>query len=486
MSFRLADFGNQLWVSALLTATIYGITSAQQESAVRNGPVGAPSETGKHIYATRCASCHGTNAAGGEFGPSIVNRIALRSDEELVTLLHAGLTSGMPAFPDIVGSDLLNLVSFLRTLRPGSGLAMVHTRIALENGHSLEGVALNQGAADMQLLGKDHALYLLRKDAAGRYRVVTSQTDWRNYDGPDGDGRSGGSRFSTLTQITNANVADLQPKWLYTISTTGRLQSTPVVADGVMYVTAANECHALDAGNGRLIWHYRRPRTKGITGIAASGVNRGAVVAGGRVFMDTDNAHTIALNAMTGALLWDAEMVDWRENYNATSAPLLVGDMVITGVAGGDDGARGFIVALDQATGKERWRFWSVPTRGEKGSETWQGPGIDHPGGATWMTGAYDKELDTIYWPIGNPGYDLIGDERPGDNLYTDSVVALNPKDGTLKWYFGAAPFPWTVFGLSSVISSSAFMSSYPAVPSAAARRQKVCDDASDLSWARS
>jgi alcohol dehydrogenase (cytochrome c) len=133
-------------------------------------------------------------------------------------------------------------------------------------------------------------------------------------------------------------------------------------------------------------------------------------------------------------------LADWHNNYNATGAPLIVGSMVISGTSGGDEGARGFVVAFDQATGKELWRFWTVPKRGDPGSETWQGTGIDHPGGGTWMTGTYDKELDTLYWPVGNPGDDLIGDDRQGDNLYTDSVVALDPNTGKLKWYFQFTP----------------------------------------------
>ncbi len=152
-------------------------------------------------------------------------------------------------------------------------------------------------------------------------------------------------------------------------------------------------------------------------------------VAGDKVFMVTDNAHLIALNRATGALVWETALADWHDNYNATGAPLVVGTMVISGISGGDEGARGFVAAFDQASGKELWRFWTVPKRGEPGSETWQGTGIDHPGGATWMTGTYDKELDTLYWPVGNPGDDLIGDDRLGDNLYTDSVVALDPDD---------------------------------------------------------
>lgn len=158
------------------------------------------------------------------------------------------------------------------------------------------------------------------------------------------------------------------------------------------------------------------------------------------VFMATDHAHLIALDRATGAVLWDSEMADWRLNYGATGAPLTVGGLVISGVSGGDEGVRGFVAAFDQVTGKEAWRFWTVPRRGEPGSETWQGNAIEHPGGATWLTGTYDPALDTLYWPVGNPGPDFIGDDRAGDNLYTSSIVALDAPRGTLKWHFQYTP----------------------------------------------
>src|SRR6202163_2338028 len=156
--------------------------------------------------------------------------------------------------------------------------------------------------------------------------------------------------------------------------------------------------------------------------------------------MITDNAHLLALNRFTGALLWDTEMADWRQNYNATAAPLVVRDMVISGSAGGEEGVRGFVSAFDQATGKELWRFWAVPNPGEPGSETWIGKAIEHPGAVTWQIGSYDPELDTIYWPTGNPGPDYNGDDRLGGNLYASSVVALDPSTGKMKWYFQFTP----------------------------------------------
>lgn len=399
------------------------------------GTVAQP-DPGRQTFETRCASCHGTTGNGGEFAPSIVDRVPLRTDDQLVRLLHEGIpSSGMPAFTDIDGHERSDLIRFLRTLKPSEGQAMSRLSVRLEDGRSLSGEALNRSASDIQLLGDDHKLHLLRKTASASYREATSQADWPTY-----NGRTTGSRYSELRQITDANANHLHVKWIFSLSNAKEVQTTPVVVDGVMYVTYANECYALDAGSGRMIWHYQRPRTRGLIGVGASGANRGAAVAGDKVFMDTDNAHLIALDRMTGALVWDQEMADWHDNYNGTGAPLVVDNMVISGVAGGDAGARGFVVAYDQNSGKELWRFWTVPKRGEPGSETWEGSGIDHPSGATWLTGTYDKGLDTLYWPVGNPGPDLIGDNRGGDNLYTDSVVALDPHTGKLKWYFQFTP----------------------------------------------
>src|ERR1700730_2067358 len=366
-------------LSGFLTLLSAGDVQGQNSPTAK---MASESQTaGRQVFATRCASCHGTTANGGEFAPSIVDRVPLRTDDELARLLHDGLSSGMPAFPDIIDQERTNLIGFLRTLQPSHGAAMASASVRLQDGKMLQGIALNRSASDMQLLGNDHKLYLLRKTSSGQYRAVPSQSDWPSY-----NGQTVGSRYSALKQITNTNASQLQAKWIFTLRNTREVQSTPIVVDGVMYVTSANECYALDAGSGRQIWHYQRSRTRGVGGVAAGGANRGAAVAGDKVFMATDNAHLIALNRTTGALVWETEMVDWHDNYNATGAPLVVGKMVISGIAGGDEGARGFVAAYDQSSGKEVWRFWTVPKRGEPGSETWQGTGIDHPSGATWMT----------------------------------------------------------------------------------------------------
>jgi alcohol dehydrogenase (cytochrome c) len=212
------------------------------------------------------------------------------------------------------------------------------------------------------------------------------------------------------------------------------------VVGGIMYVSVANECYALDAGSGREIWHYRRPPTAGLPSAAVGGTNRGVATAGDRVFMSTDHAHLIALNRFTGELVWDTEMADWHLNYFSTSAPLAVGSLVVAGTGGGEHGSRGFLAAFDQSTGKEVWRFWTVPKAGEKGSETWQGGGIEHPGAPTWFTGTYDSQTDTVFWPTGNPSAEYNGDARVGDNLYSDCILALDAKTGKLKWHYQTTP----------------------------------------------
>ena len=392
-------------------------------------------EAGRAQFDGHCAVCHGKQGNGGELGPAILARLPNYDDGELATLIHTGLpNSGMPA-NNLDDRETRSLISFLRSLKPSGGQAVpARAKVELGGGRTLEGLVVNQSSLDMQLLTDDLRVHLLRKDGSG-YREVTSQTDWPTY-----HGQFSGNRYSTLDQIAKGNVARLAPKWIFPLVNTAPLQVTPVVVSGVMYVTSANECYALDAGSGRQIWHYQRQRTRNLVGNAAGGINRGVAVADERVFMVTDNDHILALNRNTGRLLWETEMADWRLNYNATSAPLAVGSLVISGTSGGDEGARGFVAAFDQATGKEAWRFWTVPAPGEPGSETWKGDDILHPSTGTWLTGTYDPQLDTLYWPTGNPGPDLNGDERGGDNLYSSSIVALDAKTGKLKWYFQYTP----------------------------------------------
>ena len=260
--------------------------------------------------------------------------------------------------------------------------------------------------------------------------------DWPTY-----NGTVNGNRYSALLQIDAQNVHRLAARWVYSLPFSG-LETTPLVADGVMFVTGPNQVYALDSRSGQELWYYSRARSTSLTiaSDAAKGSNRGVALLGDRVFYTTDDAHLICLDRLTGALRWDVYMPETPQHYGATAAPLVVGDLVVAGVAGADDGSRGFLAAYKATTGQQAWRFWTVPRAGEPGSETWKGNAIEFGGGSTWLTGSYDPELHLLYWPTGNPFPDTDGSERGGDNLYTNCILALDPQTGKLRWHFQFTP----------------------------------------------
>ncbi len=259
--------------------------------------------------------------------------------------------------------------------------------------------------------------------------------NWLSYNG-DFTGR----RFSSLSQINPTNVAQLRPQWVFHSSNSNRLEVTPVVVNGVMFVTSANDTYALDARTGRVIWHHVWPISEGLIDDASGHLSRGVAVWHSRVFRQTDNAHLLCLDARSGNLLWDVAYADWNRNYGATGAPLVVKDKVIVGTSGGDDGVRGFVAAFDATTGKLAWRFWTLPGPGEFGSESWPGDMYLHGGGTAWMPGTYDPETGTLFWTTSNASPDFDGSVRPGDDLYTSCVLALDADTGKLKWYFQFTP----------------------------------------------
>ncbi|PYX52628.1 MAG: PQQ-dependent dehydrogenase, methanol/ethanol family, partial [Acidobacteria bacterium] len=186
-----------------------------------------------------------------------------------------------------------------------------------------------------------------------------------------------------------------------------------------MYVTSANDAFAVDARTGRLLWHYQRPVSPGLLDDAAAHKNRGVAVWQNFVYLETDDAHLLCLDARSGNLRWDVEYADKVKHYGATSAPLVVKENVIVGTSGGDSGVRGFLAAYDALTGTLKWRLWTIPAPGEFGSSSWPGDSYLHGGGTTWMPGTYDPALDTLYWTTSNPAPDFAGESRPGDDLYT-------------------------------------------------------------------
>ena len=393
---------------------------------------------GVKSFETRCTVCHGGDGNGSERAPGILNFVAAQPDAQIAALIRNGVKA-MPSH-NIADTEMRDLLAHLRTLRPpGAALRPVRRATAkLQDGSTLAGTVLNQTTFDLQLATADGKVHLLTLAGGGLYREnpLSPKMDWPRY-----DGSFTGNRNSTLDQINTANVQRLTMKWMFPIGDAPRLESTPVVVDGVMYVTAVNGIYALDATNGRQLWVYKRPATPGLLGEAAGGANRGVDVEGDRVYFLTDNAHLLALDKNTGKLRWDTPMTDWpKSQYSSTGAPLVIGDLVIAGVAGGEEGARGFLAAYYASTGEEAWRFWTIPKPGEKLSETWVGNALEHGCGATWLSGSYDPTLDLLYWSVGNPCPDFNGDERKGDNLYSDSVLALRPKTGELKWFYQFTP----------------------------------------------
>jgi alcohol dehydrogenase (cytochrome c) len=249
-------------------------------------------------------------------------------------------------------------------------------------------------------------------------------------------------RHSLLRQVRPANVTELELKWVHQAQSLESFETTPLVVDGIMYLTEApNTAVALDAATGRHFWRYQYdPSTDSRP--CCGRVNRGLAILGDKVFMATIDAKLIAIDATNGQPVWTKTIADPAEGYAMTLAPLAIKDKIIVGVAGGEYGIRGFISAYAAETGEEAWRFYTIPAPGEPGFETWEhgGDAWQHGGASVWLTGSYDADLDLTYWGIGNPGPDWNPAQRPGDNLYSDSVVALDPDTGALEWYFQFTP----------------------------------------------
>jgi alcohol dehydrogenase (cytochrome c) len=247
------------------------------------------------------------------------------------------------------------------------------------------------------------------------------------------------NRHSLLNQVTPANVKNLEQKWMFQANTLQPFETTPLVVDGVMYLTQPpNDIVALDAKTGAIFWVYQYRAAP--ARVCCGTVNRGLAILGDTLFMGTVDAHLVAVDAKSGRLIWNATAGDPKNAESITHAPLVVKDKVIVGIAGAEMAIRGRIMAYDVRTGKEVWRFNTIPGPGEPGHETWGGESWKTGGGSVWITGSYDPELNLTYWGIGNPWPDMDASVRPGDNLYTCSTVALDPDTGKLKWHYQFTP----------------------------------------------
>ena len=269
-------------------------------------------------------------------------------------------------------------------------------------------------------------------------RLVNAESEpenWMMY-----SGTLDSQRYSRLDQINTGNVTELEMKWSYQIPVIDRAETVPTVVDGIMFITEApSNLTAVDARTGRVYWRYDHELPEDLR-ICCGRNNRGVAILGETLFMSTLDAHLVAIDARTGNVLWDVEVADYEAGYSKTAAPLIVKDKVVTGIAGGEFGIRGFIDAYDPVTGELEWRTYAIPGPGEPGNDSWSGDSWKTGGAATWITGSYDSDLNLIYWGTGNPGPDWNGDVRLGDNLYSDSALALNGDTGEIAWHFQFTP----------------------------------------------
>ena len=379
-------------------------------------PRSSPSDiqAGEQLFTQNCVPCHGDQALGGPGGPSLHNRLFRRggSDWALYQTITLGIPGTAMAGRQMPRDDVWRLVSYLKKIiaTPGGGGA---STAAARPANSIVPVT----AADL-------------KDAAAH------PEEWLTY-----SGTYDSHRHSRLDKINRQNVSQLRVEWARQLTTeVERVETTPIVRGSMMFVTEPpNRVLALDAGSGQVLWEYTHELPKKLP-LCCGPVNRGVAVAGDRIIFGTLDAHLIALDANTGKLDWDIQVEDVTKGYSITGAPLVIDDMVITGVGGGEFAIRGFVGAYDVATGQLRWKFYTIPAPGEPGSETWAGNSIKTGGGPTWMSGSYDPEAHLLYWTTGNPSPNFDGNSRNGNNLYTNSVVALDASTGKMRWYFQFTP----------------------------------------------
>ena len=291
------------------------------------------------------------------------------------------------------------------------------------------------------MTGRAALLFALALPLAGQVsyeRIVSAASEpesWLTY-----SGTYAGQRYSALSDIHRHNVGRLKPAWMYQTNDLNQFEATPLVADGILYTSEPpSQAAALDLRTGRPIWMLRRAAPSDVR-LCCGQVNRGLAILGNTVFLGTVDAHLLALDAKTGHLLWDVTVADYRTGYSITGAPLALQDKVIVGISGGEYGIRGFLDAYDPKTGARLWRFWTIPGPGEPGHDTWAGDSWKTGAAGTWVTGSYDPALNLLYWGTGNPGPDYNGAGRTGDNLYSDSLLALDAASGKLRWHFQFTP----------------------------------------------
>jgi alcohol dehydrogenase (cytochrome c) len=364
--------------------------------------------TGEKIFRQRCESCHGANGAGGHAPP--LNRSGLShgdSDLALYTVLRDGVPDTAMAAADLTILERWQVVSHVRALQ-------------LHPSHRL--------AADARVGISASSEQILRSRA--------HPDSWLTY-----SGTVDGHRYTPIAEITRDNVSRLRLLWSRSFRTSDTtIEATPLVVGGVMFTTyPPASVVAIEAKSAKVLWTHTRHVPQNLP-LCCGRMNRGLAILGQTLFFGSLDGVLTAINANTGKVIWEARVADPSQGYTMTGAPLIANDLVIVGTAGGEFGIRGFVTAYDALTGERRWTFSTIPGPGEKGHHTWENEAWRTGGGATWVTGSYDPELDILYWGVGNPSPDFAGHLRPGDNLFSNSVVALHARSGKLAWHFQFTP----------------------------------------------
>jgi alcohol dehydrogenase (cytochrome c) len=360
---------------------------------------------GAHAFARNCSQCHGNDARGGT-GPNLIASIGNMTDWKFFSTVKWGRPKTIMAAQPLSDLEIWQVCTFLRQ---SDGDAAVGKK------------DLETEISPFQPVSPD----MLRSGG---------QTgDWPTY-----AGNYAGYRHGFQDQIARQNVQSLRLAWAGQVPSDGTFQeSSPIVVGSRMFVTEPPEgVTALDAKTGAVLWQFHRPVPSDVFAPIWGMPNKGVAVLGKYIYVATFDAHLLALDAVTGIKVWDITVADWHEGYSMTGAPLAVDNRIVVGIAGGDLGTRGFLAAYSASDGAQQWKFYTVPTPGQPGSETWAGDSWKHGGAATWTTGSYDPTLGLIYWGTGNPAPDFNSRGRLGANLYSNSVVALDAQTGKLRWYY--------------------------------------------------
>jgi alcohol dehydrogenase (cytochrome c) len=365
---------------------------------------------GARIFRRQCTGCHGGDGSGGPHAPSLTQLGYKHGDSDLA--IYKTLRDGIPG-----------------TAMPSAGLPLDQILQVVANVKTLRAHLSEDDKAEAPRPA-------IQVSSERLYAAGANPDEWLMY-----SGSYNGWRHTSLAEIAPANVAQLRLQWIKQFDGNDRaIEATPLAIDGVIFLVApVSSVVAMDAKTGDVVWEYKRPMPADLPACCGR-VNRGLAAYGNTIFFGGLDGYLVAINANDGKVIWETLVAKSSDNYAMTGAPLVINRSVVVGIAGGDYGARGFLAAYDVSTGKQQWKFQTIPGPGEVGHETWENDAWRMGGGGTWNTGSYDPATDLIYWGVGNPSPAFSGDGRPGDNLFTASVIALHASTGKLAWYFQFTP----------------------------------------------